>query len=155
MRTSLGGTAIMYIFIVFFILMAFLLTGTVIYYKGFKINSQIANSLEKFEGYNQYSAEDMDRVFHNLGYRLQSNSKCLNNTDGSCLGENYKYNFSLTCSRDTKNMGDNWTGKNYYITYKIKTYIYIDLPLNISLKIPVTSKTNPIYQFTGYENGAC
>ena len=85
MRTSLGGTAIMYIFIVFFILMSFLLTGTVIYYKGFKINSQIANSLEKFEGYNQYSAEDMDRVFNNLGYRLQSNSKCLNNTDISDL----------------------------------------------------------------------
>lgn len=155
MRTSLGGTAIMYIFIVFFILMAFLLTGTVIYYKGYKINSQIANSLEKFEGYNQYSATDMDRVFKNLGYRLKSNDKCLNGETGSCLGENSKYNFSLTCSRSNKNQGSNWVGGNYYITYKIKTYIYIDLPLNINLKIPITSKTNPIYQFTDYENGAC
>ena len=155
MRTSIGGTAIMYIFIVFFILMAFLLTGKVIYYKGYKINSQIANSLEKFEGYNQYSAKDMDRVFNNLGYRIKSNSKCLNGVDGSCLAENNKYNFSLTCSRSDKNQGDNYVGQNYYITYKIKTYIYIDLPLNITLKIPITSKTNPIYQFTGYENGEC
>ena len=71
MRTSIGGTAVMYIFIVFFILMAFLLTGTVIYYKGYKINSQLANSLEKFEGYNSFSAEDMDRVFKNFGYRTK------------------------------------------------------------------------------------
>mgnify|MGYP000557911431 FL=1 len=155
MRTSIGGTAIMYIFIVFFILMAFLLTGTVIYYKGYKINSQIANSLEKFEGYNQFSAEDMDRVFKNLGYRYKNNSKCLNGTDGSCLAENGKHEFSLTCSHTEKNKGDNWEGNNYYITYKIKTYIYIDLPLNISMKIPITSRTNPIYQFTDYENGAC
>lgn len=155
MRTSLGGTAIMYIFIVFFILMAFLLTGTVIYYKGYKINSQIANSLEKFEGYNQYSAEDIDRIFSNLGYRTKSNSKCLNNIDGSCLSENGKYDFSLTCSRTEKKADDDWKGNNYYITYKIKTYIYIDLPLNISMKIPITSRTNPIYQFTDYENGAC
>lgn len=155
MRTSLGGTAIMYIFIVFFILMAFLLTGTVIYYKGYKINSQIANSLEKFEGYNQYSAEDMDRVFNNLGYRIKSNSKCLNNIDGSCLANNNKYYFSLTCSHTEKKTDEGWQGNNYYITYKIKTYIYIDLPLNITIKIPITSRTNPIYQFTDYENGAC
>lgn len=155
MRTSLGGTAIMYIFIIFFILMAFILTGTVIYYKGYKINSQIANSLEKFEGYNQFSAEDMDRVFKNLGYRYKNNSKCLNGTDNSCLAENGKHEFSLTCSRTEKNKGDNYVGNNYYITYKIKTYIYIDLPLNISMKIPITSRTNPIYQFTDYENGEC
>lgn len=155
MRTSLGGTAIMYIFIVFFILMAFLLTGTVIYYKGYKINSQIANSLEKFEGYNQYSAEDMDRVFKNFGYRVTSNDECLKDKSGSCLADNNKYNFTLTCSLSNKNQGDNYVGNNYYITYKIKTYIYIDLPFNLSLKIPITSKTNPIYQFTDYENGAC
>ena len=155
MRTSIGGTAIMYIFIVFFILMAFILTGTVIYYKGYKINSQIANSLEKFEGYNQFSAEDMDRVFKNLGYRYKNNSTCLNGKDGSFLAENGKHEFSLTCSRTEKNKGDNYVGNNYYITYKIKTYIYIDLPLNISMKIPITSRTNPIYQFTDYENGEC
>ena len=155
MRTSLGGTAIMYIFIVFFILMSFLLTGTVIYYKGFKINSQIANSLEKFEGYNDYSAEDMDRVFKNLGYRYKNNTKCLNGKDDSCFKDNGEHEFSLTCSQIKKNENNSYVGNHYYITYKIKTYIYIDLPLNISMKIPITSKTNPIYQFTGYENGAC
>ena len=115
----------------------------------------MANSLEKFEGYNSFSAEDMDRVFKNLGYRYKNNSKCLNNEDGSCLGENSKHEFSLTCSHSKKNEDENYVGGNYYITYKIKTYIYIDLPLNISMKIPITSKTNPIYQFTNYENGAC
>ena len=152
MRTSLGGTYLIYIFIVFFILISFILTGTVIYYKGFKINSQLANALEKYEGYNTYSAAEMDKVFKNLGYKLKNNDKCLNNETASCLGKNNMYDFSMTCSHNVKKNG---VVNENYITYKIKTYIYINLPFNISMKIPVTSKTKPIYQFTDYENGVC
>lgn len=158
MRTSIGGTATLYIFIIFFILIAFILTGTVIYYKGYKINSQIANSLEKYEGYNSYSAADMDRVFKNLGYRVKKNNQfCVKSASSgeksACLENNGDYEFELTCTRSDKNKSDQYEGGNYYITYKVKTYIFIDLPFNVSLKIPVTTKTNPIYQFTDYENG--
>ena len=159
MRESIGGLSVMSIFIFFFIMVTFFLVGAIVYYKGFKINSQLINSLEKFEGYNEYSAADMDRVFKNLGYRVKGgNTVCGKRANGSvisCLGDNGRYEFELVCSTTKKNEAEQNTGRNYYITYKVKTYIYIDLPMNQSLKIPVTTKTNPIYQFTDYENGEC
>lgn len=159
MRESIGGLSVMNIFIFFFIIVTFFLIGTIIYYKGFKINSQLINSIEKFEGYNEYSAEDMDRVFNNLGYRKSGNNincgKAANGDDIRCLGDNGNYEFELTCSVADKNKGGNMVGRNYYITYKVKTYIFIDLPMNLSIRVPITTKSNPIYQFTGYENGVC
>ncbi len=151
----------MNIFIVFFIIIAFILTGTVVYYKGYKINSQIINSLEIYEGYNEFSATDIDRVLKNLGYRQNGNDLICGKTSLGepidCLAENERFQFELSCSKSEKsqgkNEGDQFEGNNYYITYKVKTYIYIDLPFNNSLKIPVTTRSNPIYQFTGYENG--
>ena len=159
MRDSIGGLSIMSIFIFFFIMVTFFLVGTIVYYKGYKINSQLINSLEKFEGYNQYSAADMDRVFNSLGYRASGDDTvCGKGANGdviACESDNAKYEFELVCSTTKKNSNEQMTGMNYYITYKVKTYIYIDLPFNTSLKLPVTTKTNPIYQFTGNENGVC
>ena len=157
MRESIGGISLMSIFIFFFIMVTFFLVGTILYYKGYKINSQIINSLEKYEGYNSYSAEDIDRVLSTIGYRATSNNlycgKSASGENVECLGENGRFDMKLSCSRTTKNKGKNLVGNNYYITYKVKTYVYIDLPMGLSFKIPVTAKSNPIYQFTGYENG--
>ena len=157
MRESIGGISLMSIFIFFFIMITFFLTGTILYYKGYKINSQLINSLEKYEGYNIHSAEDIDRILSTIGYRNTGNNVSCGKSSGgesvACLGENSRYEMELSCSRVNKNSGSNMVGPNYYITYKAKTYIYIDLPLGMSFKIPVTAKSNPIYQFTGYNNG--
>lgn len=153
MRNSIGGLSLMNIFIVFFIIIAFILIGTVVYYKGYKINSQIINSLEKYEGYNEFSATDIDRILSSLGYRKNGNGEKQSCGDVTCLAENGNYQIAISCSRSDKNKGNEYEGNNYYITYKVKTYIYIDLPFNHSLKLPITSKSNPIYQFTEYENG--
>ena len=159
MRDAVGGLSLINIFIIFFIIITLILSGTVIYYKGYKINSQIINMLEIYEGYNSFSAAELDRTFNNLGYRKTGNisTSCgTNSITGNpieCLAENGNYNFELSCTRSDKNKGNEFEGNNYYITYKVKTYIYIDLPFGSSIKIPITTKSNPIYQFTGYENG--
>lgn len=142
----------MSIFIFFFIMITFFLVGTILYYKGYKVNSQIINALEKYEGYNVHSAENIDEILKTIGYRSGGNHEFCG-SDVKCLAENSNYEMKLSCSRVKKNSGSNMVGSNYYITYKVKTYIYIDLPMNLSLKIPVTAKSNPIYQFTGYNNG--
>lgn len=154
MRESIGGISLMSIFIFFFIMVTFFLTGTILYYKGYKVNSQIINSLEKYEGYNYYSASDIDRVLETIGYRKKQNLNCgTKNNPIDCLENNSDFDFSLSCSIVNKNKGKSMVGSNYYITYKVTTYIYIDLPMGMSFKIPVTAKSNPIYQFTGYNNG--
>ncbi len=156
MRDSIGGITLMSIFIFFFIMVTFFLTGTILYYKGYKINSQVINSLEKFEGYNEFSAADIDRTFQNMGYRQVTNA---DNNCGTadnpiiCLGNNASYDFTISCNVTTDaNAFD--SGKrlqNKHIVYKVTSYIYIDLPLNLKLKIPISTKSNPIYLFSGYE----
>ena len=158
MRDAVGGLSLMNIFIVFFIIVSFILIGTVIYYKGYKINSQIINSLEIYEGYNSFSATAIDHTLTNLGYRQGGTDNICGKSANSeeplvCLGDNAKYEFSLTCSVTDKNAGNSFEGPNYYITYHVKTYIYINLPFGLALKIPVSTNSNPIYQFSGYENG--
>lgn len=157
MRASIGGISLMSIFIVFFIIIAFLLTGTVMYYKGYKVNSRIIHALEMYEGYNEYSAAEIDRVLTSYGYRQAGKTGiCGKSSDGDailCLGDDSKFEYKLTCSYDQKNHGSGYY-KNRYISYKVTSYIYIDLPMNAgTIKIPVTTRTNPIYQFTYYENG--
>lgn len=157
MRESIGGISLMSIFIFFFIMITFFLTGTVLYYKGYKVNSQIINSLEKYEGYNRYSAREITKVLTALGYREKNSNYCGIASDGEtkidCQEGNDLFEFKLRCSKSSKNLNNQDVGNNYYITYDVTTYIYIDLPMGISFKLPVTSKTNPIYQFGGYENG--
>lgn len=153
MRASIGGVSLVNIFIVFFIIVIFLLTGTVMYYKGYKVNSRIIDALEKYEGYNEYSATEIDRLLTSYGYRAGSNKTSCGTVE--CLEENGQFDFKVSCSVDKK------TGGNYssevnarYIKYTVTSYIYIDLPLGLgTIKLPVTTRTNPIYQFTGYENG--
>lgn len=152
MRASVGGVSLLNIFIVFFLLVVFLLTGTVMYYKGYKVNSKIIESLEKYEGYNGDSAKDIDRVLSSLGYRKSSNNRCL--SQGFCRNPNY--DFKLTCSIDAKADANNSeTINGRYIRYEVTTYIFIDLPLGVgTIKLPVKTRTNPIFQFTGHYNNA-
>lgn len=158
MRASVGGVSLLNIFIVFFIIVAFLLTGTVMYYKGYKVNSRIIDAIEKYEGYNEYSAKEIDRLLTSYGYRMTNkNTNCIANNGESndCLAENGRFEFKVSCSSDAKVDGNNSSSVNArYIKYKVTSYIFIDMPLGLgTIKLPVTTRTNPIYQFTGYENG--
>lgn len=153
MRASIGGVSLINIFIVFFIIVIFLLTGTVMYYKGYKVNSKIIDALEKYEGYNEYSAAEINRLLTSYGYRAGSNNTFCGKIE--CLEGNGQFDFKLTCSSDAK-IGGNYSDavNKRYIKYTVTSYIYIDLPLGLgTIKLPVTTRTNPIYQFTGYENG--
>ena len=156
MRASVGGWSLLNIFIVFFIILAFLLTAVVLYYKGYKVNSAIAKALETYEGYNEESAKEINRVLTSIGYRKGNNRYCVSGhgeLEGTpCLAGDVQFNYNLTCSLDRRNHGVETVAFNY-VSYKITTYIYIDLPMGFgSIKLPVTSRTKPIYRFTDSEN---
>ena len=156
MRASIGGLSLFNIFIVFFIIVAFLLTGAVTYYKGYKVNSGIIKALEMYEGYNSLSADEINRTLTAIGYRKNGKDNvCGSGPTGviECQGEDRQFDYKIACSYDSKNHGDaQFSGR--YISYKVTTYIYIDLPLGLpTIKLPISARTNPIYQFTGFENG--
>ena len=75
------GHTFLYNLIIFFIIVIFaFISGTLSYYKAFKVNNKIIYAIEKYEGYNKLSKEEIDRILGNLGYSLE---------DANCK-ENYK-----------------------------------------------------------------
>jgi len=148
MREGIGSVVMYNIIIIFIVLTFGFLSATLMYSKAFKVNGRIANALEKFEGYNELSAEEINSTLTSLGYRVSKNKnfdKCpkkkgydpvqtaINKNHEFCL---YEYN-----------RGDDY--RNGYFTYGIVTYMYIDVPLlGGTFSIPVTSETESIFKFS-------
>ena len=62
MRASIGGVSLVNIFIVFFIIVAFLLTGTVMYYKGYKVNCGSGFTQEQRKYYWEHRDEIVGKI---------------------------------------------------------------------------------------------
>ncbi len=139
------GHTFLYNLIIIFILIVFgFLAGTMSYYKAFKINSIIVSSIEKYEGYNAASVEDINKHLTSLGYLSE---------EGWCDGK-YK-NMYLFGSMDSINyciytsprLSLDIVNKNPYYVYGVLTFMTIDFPFIDQIKIPVFSKTRRIYNF--------
>lgn len=143
MKEAIGSIP-MYNFIIIFIVVTFgFLIATLMYYKAFKLNSRIAYALEEYEGYNELSKNEINRVLGTLGYR-KGNANCPNKSIGSeKTGGTFGYPICIYES--------GLSSENYF-NYGIITYIYIDIPLiNGTFKIPVYTESEKIYKFN--ENG--
>lgn len=137
------GHTFLYNLIIFFIIVIFaFISGTLSYYKAFKVNNKIIYAIEKYEGYNKLSKEEIDRILGNLGYSLED-ANCKENYKKMYLinsvGENYDYCVYIENERPAKNT---------YFYYGVLTYMKLDLPIINVLNIPVFTRTNKIYKFT-------
>lgn len=160
MRDGIGSISLYNIIIIFIAVVFALLAATLSYSKAFKVNSRIIKALETYEGYNSAggkfdkkgSAEEIDRLLSNIGYKVEENScKTLNGVEPlPMLANNASYNFCLYLKvEDTKDY------KGRYFTYTVKTYMHFDLPIvGDFIKIPVTTKTEKIFCFD-YPRGNC
>ena len=146
MRQAIGSTVLYNIIIVFIVITFSFLAATLSYMKSFKMNGKIANSLEKFEGYNTLSAAEIETSLSNLGYRISKdgNLSCSERKHNGAtytpitqFGTNYKY-----CVYE-------YPKENGYFTYGIVTYIYMDIPIvGGTFTLPVYAETERIYEFT-------
>lgn len=147
MKESIAN-AYLYMVIIIFLLIVFGFAGGLItYQKAYKVNSKIANAIEKAEGYNDISIEEINRTLGTLGYRGNDNKSCPER-DGELLTNdankpNYKY-----CVYQTKFASKD----DPYDQYMIYTYIFIDLPVVNEFKISIKSKTASIYHFNCKED---
>ena len=55
MRESIGTAFLLNFIVVFIVFIMMFLAATLSYYKAYRINNYILHSIEKFEGYNDYS----------------------------------------------------------------------------------------------------
>ena len=128
-----------------------MLTATLSYYKGYKVNTRILKAIKDNSGYNQNSKTEINRVLKGIGYTTEGNG-----VQRSCplkrgnlervIDNDSNYLYCVYYNPHDVSKKDKENGKNYY-SYSVVTYIYIDLPIIGNLKIPVYSKGERIYQF--------
>ena len=115
-----------------------------------KVNNIVTNSIEKYEGYNSLSDNEINRNLESVGYNA-TNVSCKNSvkdahdSDGMCylaekVGGKKEYPKGACIYYCEKN------GEYYY--YKIRTYMPINIPIiNDILPLFVYSSTNEMYNF--------
>ena len=141
MNTAIGHTFLYNLIIIFILVVFGCMTGTLSYYKAYKINNRIVSLIEKHEGYNELAKEEIDDALQTLGY-TQGSIQCDEQYKGNyfvTLGENYNYCVYITEEKPKKHT---------YFNYGVLTYMTIDLPIINNLRFPVFTRTNKIYKFT-------
>lgn len=152
MRESIGSVALYNIIIVFIVVTFAILAGTMSYSKAFKVNNRIINAIEKYEGYNDLAATDIDTQLMSIGYQMQNrNYNCPSTRKGVQLyndnnfGRNYNPNYEFCIYKNGVTTSE-WNGR--YVEYGVVSYIYIDIPIiGEFLRIPVYGKTRKIFEF--------
>ena len=119
MKRSIGTTFMLNFIIVFIVVTFAFLSATLSYMKAFKVNTRIANAIEKYEGYNSLAIEEIERK----GVEAINSSK---------------FNYCVY---------DYGIDKNNYRKYGIITYINLDLPIVGNIKIKVYSETEKMYNY--------
>lgn len=130
MRQSIGMHAQLNLIVVFIAVVFGLISASLSYYKAFKINNTIVNSIEKYEGYNTLSQTEISNNLEGLGYPKKT---------VSCDGAENLEGYCVYLDSITKKDGN---VKSY--SYEVITYMNIELPIFNMLRIPVKASTTQI-----------
>ena len=154
MRESIGSTFLYNIIFLFIIIVMFLLTATLNYYKGYKVNSYVLHSIEKYNGYNTKSQDDIDRILTGIGYSSE-NGGCSPRGGSFLLTNNNIHDYCVYYFPDDRSRLEkkeeltDGSGRPLYYSYGVTTFISIELPIVGKFKVPVFTKGERIYRFTG------
>jgi len=149
MKESMGYTVTLNIIIVFIVIVFAFLSAALVYYKSNKVSNLITNSIEKYEGYNSYSIDEIAIKMRSLGYSSGS-------IQVACEGKKtINAGSGVTCElvSNEQGMGKNgycvyFCNENDYYYYRIRTNLMFNIPIiNEVLNIPVYSNTNRLYKF--------
>lgn len=121
-----------------------LLVGTLNYYKGYKVNAYILESILKYSGYNDLSKKDINRIIKGIGYSSEV-SNCPIRGDVSPVNSTGSYCIYLFDK-------DGYTKEDRvpYYSYGVTTFISIELPIVGKFKIPVFTKGRRMIDFNKY-----
>ena len=137
MKQATGSIPMYTLIAVFLIIIFAFLAGIISYYKAFKMNSKVSSVIERCEGYNNCSINEINRLIKNYGYAVRdancpkkSGGTLQVNRNGICI-----YYFANDGSRDR-------------YSYGVVTFMSMDLPvINQFLRLPIFSKTDRLYKF--------
>ena len=150
MKESIGSTASLNIIFTFIAIVFAFLAGTLSYYKAFKVNNIIVNSIEKFEGFNSLSISEINSKLSSLGYQRFSG-----NCDNNVTYRNLEYNLDFDDNRNVDGICVyiNENNDTHSDQYLVVTYMSINLPIiGDFLKLPVRTVTSSMYRCYGMNN---
>ena len=130
--------------IVFLLILFAFIIGTVLYYKAYRVNNGIANTLEKYEGYNNLSEKGINNFLKYIGYVKASKydfstDECPIKHDQEAITE-YSPNY-MYCIYEIP------VDDNYY-KYGVLTYINLEIPVvDAYFRFPIYSESERIYYF--------
>ncbi len=136
MRESLGSVFLYNIIIVFVLIIFAFLAATLAYSKAFRVNSRILTTIEKYEGYNSQSIEEINQILGTLGYRHEA-SRCGKRGNTDPVTASNEYDYCVYFHR---------IDKDHY-SYGVTTYISMEFPLIRNFKLPVYTETERIFDF--------
>ena len=153
MKESVGYTVTLNIVFIFIIIVFTFLSAALIYFKSNRVSNVITETIEKYEGYNDYAEREIRVDLVSLGYnKKRVNCEIYYNKIGS---KEKKY-----CSKSLTNGKDGYCvfkcremfDGDWYYYYKNSTNMMINIPIiNEILNIPVFSNTNRLYDFNCQE----
>ena len=163
MREGIGETFTYNIIIIFIIIVIGLLAATISYYKAYKVNNRILDSIEKYEGYNEAAKTDIRNKLSTIGYTInngadtcaaQRSGKPLVSASNGNSAQDTTYYYCVYYFEDDRGASEkkakktNQDGEPIYYNYSVVSYIYIDIPLLGNFKIPVYTKGERTYNFS-------
>jgi len=146
MKESIGYTVTLNIIIVFIAIIVTFLGAALIYFKSNKASNIVTSAIEKYEGYNEYSINEINIQLSSLGYNKRK-IKCATSVSDEGADDQICY------LEDERKAGiDGYCvykcNDGEYKYYKIRTNMMINTPIiNNILDFPIYSNTNRLYKF--------
>ena len=149
MKESVGYTVSLNIMIIFIAIVVAFLCAALIYFKSNKVSNIITSSVEKYEGYNDSSKDEIAMQLASIGYGSHAI------TCAAIIEEKGVKNGACDIQGDTSERGvlgycvykcEEMNGEYYY--YKIRTNMMLNIPIIHNLvDVPIYSNTNRLYKF--------
>ena len=140
MKQGVGFSVTINIIVIFIVVTFAFLVASLNYYKAYRVNNTISDSIEKYEGYNDLARKEIEKKLTSLGY-VNGRTNCPYNNGKQQLNTNIK-NYSYCIYEEPVNEK---TGK---FKYYVVTYLNFNIPvINQTLNIPVKTYTEGIYYF--------
>lgn len=159
MKESIGSTFLYNMIFVYIIIVFGLLTATMNYYKGYKVNTRIISYIKQYSGYNSVSHDKIEKYLSSIGYKTSNeniNDVCSSTKGSGVLIDSSSPYFGdsnyLYCVYYFSNESNENEKKGEYYGYGVTSFIFVDLPIIGNFKLPVYSKSSRIYNFDDSNN---
>lgn len=151
MREAVGSAFLVNLILIFIGVVSALLIGSISYSKAYKVKDRIIYVIEKYDGFNESAANELDVALRDIGYPLRSGNR------SRCEGI-YRQKAGSSFKEANLLHGDSVNSEYDYCVYKyeyetgigvyygVTSFMRFDIPLlGGLLTFPVSGETSLVY----------